>query len=670
MIHDESPPKPGALARWRPALAIGAASFAFLGQYLLSNAKPMLNDGLVMYFVGVAAFLPLALIPDGDEATRQRSEVPKGRSLSEAMLGSPARAVSVVLAFGLAYLALKLIQSKSGPASYWDAVVFWMAAIVALTAAFVPRESLRRPQLRSWFERHRPELLALFALTFVAGLLRFVALGTIPDIVVGDEGRIGALGLEAARGQINNPFATVFGHSTLYLLFIGIPEAILGFSPLSMRLTSAMAGTVTIPLVYLLGRRMFGPRVGMVAAALMTFAHIHIHFSRLAVNGGIVDVVFATLALYFLYRAVDESRALFFALTGVTVGLHLYFYQGGRLMALVVPAYLVCLAIVDRRRVVANLHNLAVLLASYVIVGAPMIHWAMTHPQEFMARANQVGIIQNGWLAQESLRTGQSELALLWAQFYKAMLAFIYYPATAFYDSSLPMFDFVTSIPLVLGLAYSLARTLDRRFLLLNVWFFMAVGFGQVAVVLPEIGVYRILVMMPAAALMATVALDRWAKYVTELLTVRRRAASVILGLVVAAVAVVNVNYYFREFAFSGTYGDHATRLASIMGTYLGTLDRDYTAYLFGAPVIIYGVHPSVDFLSGKLPVRNVNEPLKGEPTFVDRNRSAVFLFIPQREQELAIVEQYFPGGTKGELRDIGRNPLRLIVYEVPRGGR
>ena len=298
-----------------------------------------------------------------------------------------------------------------------------------------------------------------------------------------------------------------------------------------------------------------------------------------------------------------------------------------------------------------------------------MIQWAMSQPQEFMARANQVGILQNGWLVQESLRTGQSEAYLLWMQFYKAMLAFIYYPATAFYDATLPMFDFVTSIPLVLGLAYSIARTFDRRFLMLNVWFFMSVGFGQVAVVLPEIGAYRILVMMPAALLMAAVALDSWTFQLIELKVVRQKAGTAIMASIVGVAALGNINYYFRDFAPSGNYSDSGTRLASIMGTYLGTLDRDYRAYLFGAPIIIYGIHPSVDFLSGKLPVQNVIEPLRGERTFVDRGHSAVFIFVSLRIQELEIVQRDFPGGTTRELRDTGRIPTGLSFMKSGRSG-
>ncbi|MHB0869054.1 MAG: glycosyltransferase family 39 protein [Chloroflexota bacterium] len=653
-------------ARWRMALVLGAAGFALQGQYLLTNVKAMVNDGLLLYGIASAAFIRLAWRSGEAAEPDQNAPATQRWSLLRLVETSPTRVALVALALGFIYATMRLLQGKTGNASYWDALAFWLLAAVGFTMAFLP---LRRPRLRDWWARYRSEFLTVAALTLGAGILRFALLGDLPDVVVGDEGRIGALGLSTARGEINNLFATVFGHSTLYLLFIGIPEIVLGPTPFAMRLMSALPGTLTVPLVYLLGRRLFGCRVAMVSAVLLAVSHFHLHFSRVVVTGGIVDALFATLAVYFLYRGIDRGKPLDFVLCGLTVALHLYFYMGARLIALVIPAYLVCLLVVDRRRVAANGQNLLLLLGSFLIVGAPMVLWVQSHPEEFMARTNQVGVIQSGWLAQESLRTGRGELLLLWDQFVKAMLAFVHYPALAFYDSTVPMFDFLTSMPLVLGLAYSVARTFDRRFLLLNVWFLMAVGFGRVAVVSPEQGAYRILIVMPAAAIMAAVALSKLVERGTEGFEKKRLAANLLLALFLTAVAAYNVNYYFREWASAGTYADTSTRLASIMGKYLGTLDRDYKGYLFGAPVILYGIHPSVDFLSGRLPMQNVNEPLRAEPAFVDRNRSAVFLFIPQREPELSLVQRYFPGGTRRELYDQGRK-LVMIVYEVPKAAR
>jgi len=100
------------------------------------------------------------------------------------------------------------------------------------------------------------------------------------------------------------------------------------------------------------------------------------------------------------------------------------------------------------------------------------------------------------------------------------------------------------------------------------------------------------------------------------------------------------------------------------MGEYLDEVGPEYKAYLFGMPRIYYGTHKSVDFLRGNdAPVTDIREPLTGEPTFVDPNSKAVFIFIPEREGELQLVQQYMPGGEVFRKYDCGE--LMMITYRV-----
>ena len=47
---------------------------------------------------------------------------------------------------------------------------------------------------------------------------------------------------------------------------------------------SVIAGTLVIPAVFLLGREMFGRRVGLVAAVLSAISYSDIHFSRVVLT--------------------------------------------------------------------------------------------------------------------------------------------------------------------------------------------------------------------------------------------------------------------------------------------------------------------------------------------------------------------------------------------------
>ncbi|MBI3734025.1 MAG: glycosyltransferase family 39 protein, partial [Chloroflexi bacterium] len=73
------------------------------------------------------------------------------------------------------------------------------------------------------------------------------------------------------------------------------------------RFLSAISDTLTIGLIFLLGRRVYGVKVGLLAAALLTFTVQHIQLAHFYA----FDVVTATVvvaALYFGARVVQEGR--------------------------------------------------------------------------------------------------------------------------------------------------------------------------------------------------------------------------------------------------------------------------------------------------------------------------------------------------------------------------
>lgn len=63
---------------------------------------------------------------------------------------------------------------------------------------------------------------------------------------------------------------------------MGLATAIVGETPAGARLHSALAGTATCLLVWLLGRRMFGPRGGLMAALMLAVSPIMVAESKLA----------------------------------------------------------------------------------------------------------------------------------------------------------------------------------------------------------------------------------------------------------------------------------------------------------------------------------------------------------------------------------------------------
>jgi hypothetical protein len=128
-------------------------------------------------------------------------------------------------------------------------------------------------------ERPRPPALALLGLITLAGLaLRLPSFG---DSLFGDE--LSAYYVVAGHG-LHEVMHLLDYHSTelnpqLFFMLTWAATKVFGLSSESMKLVSLVVGTLTIPMIYALGRQAAGVRTGLVAAALAALSPFLIYYS-------------------------------------------------------------------------------------------------------------------------------------------------------------------------------------------------------------------------------------------------------------------------------------------------------------------------------------------------------------------------------------------------------
>ena len=101
----------------------------------------------------------------------------------------------------------------------------------------------------------------------------------------------------------------------------------LGQSEAMIRSLSAVTGLMTVPVVYLLGKRMFGTRVALLGALLLAANTFHIRYSQEA-RGYSLVVLLITLSCLFFVRAMErESRSdwAWYVVTG-TLAVYSHFF--------------------------------------------------------------------------------------------------------------------------------------------------------------------------------------------------------------------------------------------------------------------------------------------------------------------------------------------------------
>ena len=190
-------------------------------------------------------------------------------------------------------------------------------------------------------------IISLAVIVFgLAAILRLWQLGKIPVSMSDDETRLtySAYSIWETGRDINNRMLPLtfpisgyaFNPVPIYLTspFVGI----LGLSMFSARLPFALAGILSVVLLYLIAELLFKEKfIALFSAAVLTFSAWHLQLSRFAYEGGIA-LFFYLLAIYFFLRV---KRNKYPALTVALISLVLAFYSYSGYKLTFVPLVLV-----------------------------------------------------------------------------------------------------------------------------------------------------------------------------------------------------------------------------------------------------------------------------------------------------------------------------------------
>jgi mannosyltransferase len=98
-------------------------------------------------------------------------------------------------------------------------------------------------------------------------------------------------------------------HPPLYYLLLHYWIAHYGDTPYYARLLSVLFGTSTIPIIYLIGKRMSGMVMGLAAAVILAFSPFHIYFAQETRMYTLLTFN-AAVAIYALVRLLTDPRSI------------------------------------------------------------------------------------------------------------------------------------------------------------------------------------------------------------------------------------------------------------------------------------------------------------------------------------------------------------------------
>lgn len=565
----------------------------------------------------------------------------------------------------------------------WIAIAFWM---LSCTTAFVGLSwSIKPDQLPHFASKLSVKKLAIPAGLFaIAWLLRAWGLSGHPWILSGTEAAFGIEKTFILAGGRTDPFGTdAFTNPLLPLFLTSFTELFSSPSVFALRWLSPIIGALTVAVTFIIGRKFWGASAGLCAAILLLGNHTHIHYSRLGITN-VWDPLLMLLAYGAVLHAWQRGGRIAWLLAGLFSGLGFYFFTAGHLLPVLVPVLLLSFAFTRlfasevrqevRQEVTQEArqaHRRSILAGSALsfVVMLPQLATYLSNPGRYFDRLNSQGVLQTNWIEYQGALRGMSPTGVWLQQWFRSLAPLLPLgqdDLSPYYGASIGLLTLMPSLLFLVGLGvivFNFRRPQNQTLF----WGILIpiLGGGVILTFTPQS--HRLLVLLPLVALLGGVALQqigRWLSNRYEFL----QTHWVTVGLVVFAAAsiVPDIGFYFGTWQNSRSFTDRNTEIAFEITEYLNQLPVNSVIYLQAEPVM-NATFPTISYLAPqfKRGQNLVDLPLmSGTPPELASQGPTVFIMLPERADELDLLERMYPAGEKIDVAGYFSNPL-FTVYEI-----
>ena len=527
-------------------------------------------------------------------------------------------------------------------------VLLWLTSILSLFIASLGNVRVARPRLSQ--DRIYP--LALAGLLGIAAWTRLYKLTTLPYNFDGDFASVGLEARALLTGHYKHIFA--FGWADIPILGYFPPYLtmkLFGDNLFGLNVSGVIEGLLVILGVYLLGRDLFHPRVGLLAAALLTISYAHLAASRQATY--IDPVFFLVYILYFLLLGLREDRGWAIVVSGVLTALCMQVYFSGRVIVFLL-AFLLLFGWIFHRAWLKT-HTWALMLwgMAFVIGLGPMLVVFVQNSNAFFSRTREVFILAPEVVRhEEGVYQVNTIPAMLLQQARRTVWMFHYYHDTGTQFGFLkPFLDPFTAILFTLGLGYASFHPRKIGNALMLAWILIGLILGSFLTANPPFWA-RMMILLPPTGLLSALALDLiYQKLRDGIYAFEPKAAvfaPILTLLVLSMVGFINWQTYVSvkgHFATARTYiGRYLAEQPASTHAYLVSNDFRFNdrEFDFLAPGRLLGSIPP-DQLAGNLPLPDGSKML-----ILTAEQQPVVLMLQQLYPNVSF--EPHPGNSPGEV--------------------
>lgn len=651
---------------WRTLLAF---ILAVVGQSYLEPPRQEVTIALIFYGLAAAAIIFAWrsnewLLPEYGEQPGAAMAVSVNRN--PLLLSIPLLLLAFIFFGGNRFTTLNLTLWLAGTAAIVAAFYLPPASRISLKAKI--QSFLRKPQL---ILRITPWTVLVLLAAGLVVFFRFYRLSEVPGEMFSDHAEKLMDVADVLQGQTAIFFPRNTGREAIQMYLTALIAIVAGtkLSFMSLKIGTALAGVLTLPFIYLLGKEIGGKRVALFALLLAGVAYWPNVIARIGLRFPLYPL-FAAPTLYFLIKGLKYRNRNDFIWAGIFLGLGLHGYSPARLVPLVVVAAVVIYllhrqSLGNRKEAIIGLVLLAVIS---LVVFLPLLRYALSDPQMFAYRA--------------LTRLGETETtypAPVWVIFlnnlWKSMIMFFYKNGNIWVHSipNRPALDVLSAALFFLGSALVLIRYIRQRhwldlFLLVSIPLLMMPSILSLAFPEENPSLNRSGGAIIPVFILAAVGLDAVVRSIERRYSsgIRRLTPIALSALLLFFIGAANFDLVFRQF-------DRQFMAGAWNTSQIGAVIRGFSESQ-GNPDTAYVV-PYPHWVDTRLVGINAGYPMKDYALWPDQfettlseTRAKLFIINPRDEDAVHKLQEMYPKGWL-YFYDVELEGKDFLLYFVPPAG-
>ncbi len=507
---------------------------------------------------------------------------------------------------------------------------------------------------RCWQVTISPWTLLLLAAFGLVIFFRLYRLAAVPPEMVSDHAEKLLDIWDVLHGETRIFFPRNTGREALqmYLTAAIIRTLGTGYSFISLKIGTALAGLLTLPFIYLLGKEMGNQRAGLLAMVMAGIAYWPNVISRVGLRFPLYPL-FVAPTLFFLARGLRRAQINDFILAGLFLGIGLHGYTPIRILPFVVIAAVGLYLLHPQSRGLRRQAILGLVLAGMVslVIFLPLLRFALENPELFSYRSfTRLGSVEQplpgpAW---------QIFLGNLW----RALTMFAWDDGEIWVHSVThrPALDVISAGCFYLGALLVLLRYLRQRdwsdlFWLLSVPLLMLPSILSLAFPAENPALNRMGGAIVPVFLIIGLTMDSFMKALSE--RIRSpwgvRVAWGAIALLVALAGGQNFDLVFRQYqSYYQMASWNTTEMGKLIRNFADSIGSPDTAHVVAYP---YWVDTRLVGINAGYPTRDyaiqVDQlaPPAAEATSPMEKRARLFLLNPQDTPSLESLRRLYPRG-------------------------